>query len=86
MMPTLISSWRKVWSAEPGTTDPLAPFGLVSLADGTDEGYGINMRQFRWAQTANYGPSRTLQRPAASSLKVLRAAAPCLHRCTCTLL
>ena len=55
MMPTLISSWRKVWSAEPGTTDPLAPFGLVSLADGTDEGYGINMRQFRWAQTANYG-------------------------------
>ena len=22
---------------------------------GTDEGFGINMRQFRWAQTANYG-------------------------------
>jgi hypothetical protein len=28
-------------------TDPLAPFGIASLADGTDEGFGINMRSFR---------------------------------------
>lgn len=55
MMATLVSSWRKVWSATPGTTDPLAPFGIVSLADGTDEGFGGNMRGFRWAQTAGYG-------------------------------
>jgi hypothetical protein len=33
----------------------MAPFGLVTLADGTDEKFGLNMRQFRWAQTANYG-------------------------------
>lgn len=55
MMPKLIESWRRVWSLEPGTTDPQAPFGLVSLADATDEGFGANMRQFRWAQTANFG-------------------------------
>ncbi len=55
MLPKLIESWRRVWSAEPGTTDPIAPFGIVSLADGTDEGFGSNMRQFRWAQTANFG-------------------------------
>lgn len=55
MMPKLVESWRKVWSAVPGTTDPNAPFGLVSLADGTDYGAGINMRGFRWAQTANFG-------------------------------
>jgi hypothetical protein len=47
MMETLVSSWRKVWSATPGTTAPLAPFGIVSLADGTDEGFALNMRQFR---------------------------------------
>ena len=55
MMQTLVSSWRRVWSATPGTTDPLAPFGVASLADGTDESFGVNMRMFRWAQTANYG-------------------------------
>ena len=54
-MAKLVASWRKVWSAVPGTPDPTAPFGIVSLADGTDEGFGINMRQFRWSQTANYG-------------------------------
>lgn len=48
MMAKLVSSWRKIWSVEPGTTDPLAPFGVVSLADGTDESFGINMRMFRW--------------------------------------
>ena len=48
MMAKLVSSWRAVWSNTPGTTDPLAPFGIASLADGTDEGFGVNMRQFRW--------------------------------------
>jgi sialate O-acetylesterase len=26
MMAKLISSWRKIWSVEPGTTDPMAPY------------------------------------------------------------
>lgn len=55
MTETLVESWRRVWSATPGTTDPEAPFAIVSLADGTDEGFGGNMRAFRWAQSANYG-------------------------------
>ena len=53
MMRVLVSSWRKVWSVTPGTTDPFAPFGIVSLADGTDESFGINMRMFRWAQVCS---------------------------------
>lgn len=43
MMARLIESWRSVWSTVPGTTNPQAPFGLVTLADGTDEGNGINL-------------------------------------------
>lgn len=31
MMPAMINLWRQHWSAEPGTTDPDAPFGLVAL-------------------------------------------------------
>jgi hypothetical protein len=52
MMAKLVSSWRKVWSTASGTTDPTAPFGIVSLADGTDEGFGLNMRGFRWVRCA----------------------------------
>lgn len=56
MMPLLLSSWRAIWSAAgPGTTPPDAPFGFVTLADGTDEGSAVNMAQLRWSQTANYG-------------------------------
>ena len=64
MMQILVSSWRKVWSATPGTTDPEAPFGIASLADGTDEGFGVNMRGFRWAQTGGYGVLPNPQMPA----------------------
>lgn len=53
-MPTLISYWRKVWSAEPGTTDPNAPFGLVALPGSGSEG-GPNMGAMNLAQTASYG-------------------------------
>lgn len=34
MFPAMIQKWREVWSAVPGTTDPMAPFGFVTLADG----------------------------------------------------
>jgi len=51
----MIAEWRAIWSAAPGTTDPLAPFGFVTLADGTDEAWGLSMAGLRWAQTANFG-------------------------------
>jgi len=38
----------------PNTTSPDTPFGLVTLAAGTDEGHGDNMAPFRWAQMGNY--------------------------------
>ena len=50
-------SWRAVWSAEAGTTDPEAPFGIVMLADSTDEGWGCNVQQMHWAQVGVKGLS-----------------------------
>lgn len=38
MMPKLVSLWRKEWSRFPNTTDPMAPFGLVSLSAHDSEG------------------------------------------------
>ena len=38
MMPRLVSLWRKEWSKEPGTTDPNAAFGIVSLSSHDSEG------------------------------------------------
>ena len=37
-MADLVATWRHAWSATQGTTDPLAPFGVVTLAPGGDEG------------------------------------------------
>ena len=42
------------------------PFGIVSLADGTSEGHGHNMANFRLAQTASYG---VLPGPAGSGME-----------------
>ena len=54
-MRNLVMSWREQWSVVPNTTDPVFPFGIVSLAAGTSEGHGPNMANFRHAQTASYG-------------------------------
>ena len=50
-----MQSWREAWSVVPGTTSPNAPFGIVMLADGTDEGWGCNTLQMHWAETGNHG-------------------------------
>ena len=55
LLPTMIANWRQIWSVEPGTTDHVAPFGIVILADSTDEGWGSNVPQMHWAQSANHG-------------------------------
>ena len=51
----MVAQWRALWSAAPGTTDALAPFGYVDIADGSDEAWGVSMAGLRWAQGANYG-------------------------------
>lgn len=55
LIAAMLAQFRRVWSATPGTTDPMFPFGFVELADGTDEGWAGNFARLRWAQTANYG-------------------------------
>ena len=54
LMPALIAAFRAAWSATPGTTAPLAPFGLVSLSAGDSEG-AADIASFRWAQQGSYG-------------------------------
>ena len=46
-MPAMIAAWRRYWSSTPGTTNPLAPFGIVTLAAGGSEGHGQNMAAMR---------------------------------------
>jgi len=54
-LPKMIAKYRARWSSTPGTTDPLVPFGIVTLAAGTSEGNGKNMAGMRWSQSCNYG-------------------------------
>ena len=54
MMPKLIDLFRQEWSKVPGTTDPLFPFGLVSLSTSDSEG-SSDIGSFRFAQTGSYG-------------------------------
>ena len=55
LMPALVKTWRALWSgAGAGTTDPQAPFGLLTLAPSGTEG-GNDIGTMRWAQTAGYG-------------------------------
>ena len=51
---SLVEGWRKIFSASAGTTDPLAPFGIVTLASSGSEG-GPNMGAMRMAQTGSFG-------------------------------
>jgi hypothetical protein len=53
-MKQLVAGWRSVWSRTPGTTDPTAPFGVVTLASSGSEG-GPNFGAMRIAQTASWG-------------------------------
>jgi hypothetical protein len=53
-MVAMVDLWRKTWSKEPDTTDPLAPFGIVTLASGGSEG-GSDIGGMRWSQTGNFG-------------------------------
>lgn len=47
---TMIDSWRRVWSATPGTTDPEFPFGIQTLQSTEGScGHGA----IRWAQALN---------------------------------
>ena len=53
-MPRMVELWRSWW-AESSGTDPLAPFGVVSLAGGGSEGHGQHMAALRWTRILNTG-------------------------------
>ena len=53
-VPAMLAEWRALFSQEPGTTDPLAPFGVVTLAPSGGEGHP-DMGGMYFAQTASYG-------------------------------
>jgi hypothetical protein len=55
MQQRMVEAWREIWSVVDGTTDRLAPFGLVTIAPSGSEGAGYHLSAFRWSQTANYG-------------------------------
>ena len=56
-LPAMIAAWRALWSATPGTTDPLFPWAVAQLHDGTDlgEGFPFMLSKLRYAQTAGFG-------------------------------
>jgi hypothetical protein len=89
MMRELINGWRSIWSETPGTTDPLAPFGIVTLASSGSEG-NPGMGIMRQAQTANYGivPNTELPNTFLAQAYDLDdewgpTAGPCFHAWSC---
>jgi len=68
-MPVLVREWRALWSETPGTTDPNAPFGVVTLASSGSEG-GADLGSMRLAQTAGYG---VLPNPAMPNTFLVQA-------------
>ena len=55
LLPTMVAHWRRMWSLVPGTTDPDASFGIITIADGTEEGNGLNAYAMHASQSANFG-------------------------------
>ena len=53
-MVAMVNLWRQAWSKEEGTTDPLAPFGIVTLSPSDCEG-GPDIAGMRSSQMGNYG-------------------------------
>lgn len=47
-MPKLVELWRNTFSKHYNTTDPEAPFGVVTIAPNGDEG-GLDIATMRWA-------------------------------------
>ena len=77
-MRQLITGWRAAWSKVPNTTDPLAPFGVVTLASSGSEG-GPNFGTMRIAQTMSYGvlPTPTMPNTFVAQVRVLSPRAWC---------
>jgi hypothetical protein len=58
MMERMVAEWRSIWSVEPNTTDPLAPFGVVTIAPSGSEGADFHMSAFRVSKSTPTPHSR----------------------------
>ena len=73
----MLRSWRKWWSSGPfSATDPVFPFGVVSLAGSTSEGHSAAMPAFRNAQTAGGGLLPSAHMPNAFVAQAFDAGEP----------
>ena len=78
-LPAMVADWRSVWSATSGTTAPLAPFGIATLAAGGSEGHSGAMAAMRWSQTANYGHFDNPALPATFGAQLYDLGDPWAH-------
>jgi sialate O-acetylesterase len=78
-LPAMIASWRALWSATPETTDPLFPWAIAQLHDGTDlgEGFPFMLSKFRYAQTAGFGSLPNEAMPNVFGISMVDAGDPC---------
>lgn len=71
----LVNGWRAAFHAEHAS--PPLPFGVVTLAGGTDEGQPYNMPSMRYAQTANQGYLPSPNMPGTFSAAAHDLGDPC---------
>ena len=70
-MRELIKGWRASFSETPGATDPMAPFGIITLASSGSEG-GPNMGAMRLAQVSRPLGHAVIRQRALSAIVVHR--------------
>lgn len=76
-LPAMVAAWRAGFAAN-GENDPLLPFGIMQLHDGSAEGEGFpgRLAGFRSAQTANFGSLPNEYIPNSVGLTMVDAGDP----------
>ena len=80
----LVTSWRAAFSAQPASTHPEAPFGLVTLAAGTSEGHGQEMPAFRQAQMGGFSHAPNPSMPGVFVAAAHDLGDPCYRGANCS--
>ena len=79
-----MTSWRAAFSAQPDSTHPEAPFGLVTLAAGTSEGHGQEMPAFRQAQMGGFSHAPNPLMPGVFVAAAHDLGDPCYRGANCS--
>ena len=71
MMPKLVELWRRGWSKVSGTTDPNAPFGIVSLSAHDSEGTSSFLISLSLARSLSLpSPARAMPSPVRNEREI----------------